>query len=194
MSYRRLAKKGYTAQEKRNKSQPDEELKKRRVAFALKHIEKDAELWKSYLQVVADMKLFTFYPKILKPRHKQLRARWTYMNKKERYQAAFQRPKRWFKPKDYEKTKKQKVFGFTTSNGKILAFLVPEPYSGDKWARDVDNKVAPFLKKCFPGKTSFRILLDGEKLLHTPAAKRALKKHGIERLPGWPKNRAFHNC
>ena len=52
------------------------------------------------------MKLFTFYPKVLKPIHKQLRARWTYMNKKERYQTPFQRPKKWFSPKEYEKTKK----------------------------------------------------------------------------------------
>ena len=74
------------------------------------------------------------------------------------------------------------VFGFTTSTGKILAFLVPMEYTGDQWARDVTTKVAPFLKRCFPDKEKIRILLDGEKLLHTPEAKAALKRHGIEVL------------
>ena len=130
---------------------------------------------------------------LLKPIHKQLRARWTYMNKKERYQTPFQRPKKWFSLKEYEKTKKQKVFGFTTSTGKILAFLVPPKYTAEKWAQDVHTKVAPFLKRCFPGKTEFKVLLDGEKLLHAPVAKAALRRHGIQSLPGWPKNRVFHN-
>ena len=188
-----MAKKGYTAQEKLDKKKPDEALKKRRYAFAMKHIEKDAAVWKTFLQAVADMKLFTFYPKVLKPIHKQLRARWTYMNKKERYQTPFQRPKQWFSPKEYEKTKKQKVFGFTTSTGKILAFLVPPKYTAEKWAQDVHTKVAPFLKRCFPGKTEFKVLLDGEKLLHAPVAKAALRRHGIQSMPGWPKNRVFHN-
>jgi len=189
-----LEEKGYTAQEKLDKKQHGEKTKKKRVAFGRKHLPKDAEAWKRHLQAVADMKIFSYYPKYLKSRHARLRASWTYMNAKERHQKKFQRPKKWLEGKDWKNVKKQKVFGFTTSNGKICAFLVPAKYTGEKWAKDIDRKVAPFLKKCFPGKTSFRILLDGEKLLHKPCAKAAMRRHGIEVLAGWPGNPEFHNC
>ena len=192
-SLRRLAEKGYTAQEKLDKKQHSETQKKKRVAFAKKHLSKDAEAWKKYVQAVADMKIFTYYPKHLKPKHKRLRAKWTYMNAKERYQKPFQRPKRWFAGDDYKNVQKQKVFGFTSSNGKICAFLVNANYTGEMWAKDIDKKLAPFLKKCFPEKSSFRILLDGEGLLHKPVAKAAMRRHGIEVLPGWPGNHEFHN-
>ena len=43
---------------------------------------------------------------------------------KEKKQGPFMRPKRRFPKKDWKKTKKQKVFGMTASNGKVLAFLV----------------------------------------------------------------------
>ncbi len=43
------------------------------------------------------------------------------------------------------------------------------------------------MKKAFPQKTSFQILLGGEKLLHGPAAKAAMKEVGISVLPRWPK-------
>ena len=83
--------------------------------------------------------------------------------------------------------KKPKVFGFTISNGKKLAFLVPKPWSGDEWAIAVRTKLLPFLKKAYPGKTSFQILLDSEPLLHKPVAKRALRAANISVLPNWPK-------
>lgn len=184
---RRLAKKGYTAQKKLDKSQPSEALKKRRVLFARKHEHKSPADWKSCLQAVGDIKEFTFYPKQLKPRFSQLKAPWTYMNKKEKYQAAFQRPKRWFSHKDYKQVQKQKLFGLTTSTGKICTFLVPKPWSAEVWAKRVEKKVGPFLKKCFPGKNAFQILLDGEKILHAPPGKRAMSKCGIKVMPGWPK-------
>jgi len=189
-----LAEKGYTAQEKRDKKQFDEKQKTKRVAFGKKHLSKDAEAWKKYVQAVADMKMFTYYPKYLRSRFRRLRAKWTYMNAKERTQKAFQRPKKWFEKDDYKHVQKQKVFGFTTSNGKICAFLVPTNYTGEMWAKDIDKKVAPFLKKCFPEKSSFRILLDGEGLLHKPVAKAAMRRHGIEVLAGWPGSHEFHNC
>jgi len=188
-----LAKKGYIPQKKTSKYQPDQELVKKRYDWAMKHIQKDATAWKNFLQGVADMKLFTYYPKTLKPKHKALRSSWTYMNKKERYKKAFQRPKVWFPGDEYKLTKKQRLFGLTASNGKILAFLVPPKYTGELWAKDVEKKVAPFLRKAFPGKTSFRILLDGEPLLHKPVAKRAMRKHNIEVLAGWPKNPVSHD-
>ena len=54
------------------------------------------------------------------------------------------------------------------------------------WARFVHQRLAPFLKQEFPGRTSFRILLDGEELFHAPEAKAAYGEHGITCLPNWP--------
>ena len=45
----------------------------------------------------------------------------------------------------------------------------------------------PFLKKAYPGKASFQLLLDGEKLLHAPPARKAYTDGGITILPNWPK-------
>ena len=93
---------------------------------------------------------------------------------------------RFFGKDEWKNTRKQKVFGLTTSTGASLAFLVPKPFTAEQWARELDKKVAPFLKKAFPRKQEFRLLLDGEKLLHAPAAKAAMKRHGMSTMPGWP--------
>lgn len=108
------------------------------------------------------------------------------MTPAESKEGPFLRPKKWFPSDDWKKVKKQKVFGMTASNGKALYFLVPLKYTSELWAIDVEKKVAPFLKRAFPEKTSFQILLDGESLLHAPVAKRAMAKHGIKNMPGWP--------
>ncbi len=184
---RRLGKRGYTAQKKLSKSDPGVQGKAKRIAFGRKCEDKSAEYWKGHLQAVGDIKEFTYYPKELKPTFKKLRASWTYMSKRERKKSDFQRPKRWFKKKDWKKTKKQKVFGMTTSNWKMLAFLVPKPWSAEQWAVEIKTKVKPFLKKAFRGKNSFRILLDGEKLLVAPPAKAALNAARISVMDGWPK-------
>ena len=115
------------------------------------------------------------------------------MTKAERKKAKFQRPKKWFAKKLYKLTRKQWVFGMTTSNGKSLQFLVHTPRTGEQWAKDIKAKVVPFLKKSFPGKTSFQILLDGETLLHKPVAKAALTLGGVKVLPGWPAHSAQLN-
>jgi hypothetical protein len=51
----------------------------------------------------------------------------------------------------------------------------------------VKTKVAPFLKAVFPNLREFQILLDGEKVMHGPAAKTAFREHKITVLPSWPK-------
>ena len=79
------------------------------------------------------------------------------------------------------------MFGISTSTGKSLAFLVPKPWDSEQWAKEVKKRVVPFFKKAFPGKSSFTILLDGEKLLHAPVAKAAMTAGGIKIFPGWPK-------
>ena len=180
---------GYHADKKRSKTDLGPTTMKKRVKFCKKHSDKNANAWKAYLQGVGDFKEFTWYPRELQPRFQKLRASWTYMNKRERKLPAFQRPKKWFKLKDWKKTKKMKVFGLTTSNGKQLCFEVPfgkDQFSAAKWAVYLKKRVAPFLKNSFPGKTSFHLLLDGEKLLHAPEAQAAMDANHISTLKDWP--------
>jgi len=108
------------------------------------------------------------------------------MTDKEKHQPPFFAQRRWFPKKEWMLTKKQKVFGFCTSNGKILNFLVPKPWSTEQWAVAVKKKLVPFLQKAFPNRRTFTILLDGERLLHGPAAKAAMTAAGISTLPNWP--------
>lgn len=169
------------------KSDPGVALAKKRVVFMKKRQGWNAAKWKASLHGVGDIKEFTYYPKELQGKFKKLRAPWTYMTKAEKKLPAFVRPKRWFPKKEYKKTLKQKVFGFSTSNGKSLAFLVPKPWSTELWAKEVKKRVVPFFKKSFPNQTAFTILLDGEKLLHGPAAKAAMTAGGIKVLSDWPK-------
>jgi hypothetical protein len=182
-----LAEKGYKPEVKLQKSDPGVALAKKRVTFGRKHQDKSAEQWGTFLQAVGDIKEFTHYPKELQGKFKKLRAPWTYMTKAEKKLPAFVRPKRWFPKKEYKKTMKQKVFGISTSNGKSLAFLVPKPWSTELWAKEVKKRVVPFFRKTYPNLTSFTILLDGEKLLHGPAAKAAMRIGGIKVLSDWPK-------
>ena len=183
---RRLGEKGYTAQKKLNKDDKGEKNKAGKIKFCKKFKAWKALQWQNHLQACGDLKDFTWYPKALQPRFKKLRAPWTYMNKRERKQSQFQRPKRWFVKKDYDLVKKQKVFGFTASNGAMLAFLTPKTWDSNVWARMIKSKLLPWLKKTFPGKTSFNILLDGEKLLHAKVAKTAFREAGISIVGPWP--------
>ena len=91
-----------------------------------------------------------------------------------------------FPKRDYNRTQKQRVFGLTTSTGKVLSFLVPKPWTTQAWAAEFKAKVVPFLKRSFPRKKTFQILLDGEKLLRGPAAKAAMTEAGVTILPNWP--------
>ena len=184
---RRLADKGYKPEKKLSKSDPGTKGLARRMKFGRLYKDRTAQMWKNKLHGVADLKEFTFYPKDLRATFAKLRAPWTYMTKTEKKLPAFQRPKRWFPKKEYQKTKKQKVFGLTTSNGKSLEFLVPTPWNAEVWAGLVRTKLAPFLKKSFPNRNTFEILLDGEKILHAPAAKKAYNDNGITLLKPWPK-------
>jgi hypothetical protein len=184
---RRLADKGYFPEYKFSKSDPGVKQTKKRVDFGKKYNGLTSQQWKAKLKAVGDIKEFTFYPKALRAKFAKLRAPWTYMNKKERKQPAVQRPKRWFPKKDWQKVKKQKVSGFTTSTGKSFAFCIPSPFNGEVWAQLIRTKLAPILKKEFPTSRSKQILLDGEKVFYGPPAKKAMKDNDITVLPGWPK-------
>ena len=182
----RVGEKGYIAQKKLCKNDPEQKVKTKRLLFCRKNETKTGQTWKSDLQAVGDFKDFTWYPKKMRPRFHQLRASWTYMTMKEKKKTAFLRPKKWFLKKQWSKTKTQKVFGLTTSNGRILCFCVGKPFTAKDWAKCIEKKVAPFLKRAFPERTSFTILLDGEQLLHEKAVKKVMKKHGIQAMKGWP--------
>ena len=179
---RRLADKGFKPEKKINKSDPGPALALKRVAWCKKNSDKVRRI-----HAVGDIKEFTYYPEELQARFQKLRAPWTYMTKAEKKLPAFVRPKRWFPRKDWKKVKKQKVFGFTTSNGKKLAFFVPKPWSSEQWAVAVKQTVKPFLKKAFPKARFYTVLLDGEKLLHAPVAKAAFLEANIKIFPDWPK-------
>ena len=183
---RRLAEKGYTPQKKTHKSDFDEKTKKRRLAWCKKHQSKSSTQWTNQLQAVGDFWKTTWYPRELRSRFMRYRASWTYMRKAEKRQAAFQRPKKWFTAQQWKKTKQQKVFSLTASNGEQLTWLVPKGYTGAQWARDIRRKVAPWLRENFPNKRKFQILLDSEPVLHTDDAKEAMRDNGISTLPGWP--------
>lgn len=184
---RRLAAKGFTPQKKLAKNDPGVALRKRRWKFALKFEDWTKEQWKTEIQAVGDIKTFTWYPKKIYARFKRLRASWTYMTEKEKHKSPFLRPKKWFGRKEWKTTKGQKIFGMTTSNGKVLAILIPSPWDAKKWQKIVKSKVTPFLKKTFPNRRSFKILLDSEQIFHAPQAKAAYREGNISILPGWPK-------
>ena len=182
----RLAEKGYVPLMKSSKNDFSFQWRQKRVKFGKKYEDRTDKEWESDVQAVGDAWEATWYPKDLRARFYELRARWTYMTQAERSKPQFQRPKKWFPKKDWQRVKKVKVFGLTTSKGQKLAFLTDKPWNTERWAEQIKKRVVPFLKKCFPRRSSFKLLLDGEKLLHGPAAKRAMKAGGISVFPGWP--------
>ena len=184
---RRLAAKGFKAQKKLCKNDVSGASAKRRMNFATKYRGRTKAMWNEEVQAVGDFKIFTHYPKKLYKRFRRLRASWTYMTKKERHQAAFLRPKKWFPQKEWKLTKQLKVFAMTTSTGKILAFPIPSPFDGEVWQTLVKRKVVPFLQRSFPNRATFKLLIDSEKILHSPPAKQAYRECGIEIFAGWPK-------
>ena len=50
------------------------------------------------------------------------------------------------------------------------------------------DRVRPFPAEAFPGRSSYTLLLDGESIMHTPEAKKAMKDCGVRLLAPWPAN------
>ena len=48
------------------------------------------------------------------------------------------------------------------------------------------DRVRPFLAERFPRRSSYKLLLDGESILHTPEANKAMKDCGVRLLTPWP--------
>ena len=184
----RLAAAGYKPEKKLEKADFEQKQRRARLDFCKEHQHRTSAMWSTFLQGCGDLKDFTFYPRKLKARFARYRCAWTYMKKCEKRQAQFLKPRkdRMFKRKEYKTVRKGKVLGFTTSCGRTIFATCPSPWNGDAYARLVRRRVGPFFRACFPDRPRIRILLDGEPLLHTDAAKAAYTEFGLEVLPGWP--------
>ena len=93
-----------------------------------------------------------------------------------------------FKRTEYKRSRKVKVFGLTTTTGKVLVCRTRMHPDATDWIKLVHRRVGPFLKREFPDRKWKTIILDGETLFHTPDAVAAMKQWGIRPLPGWPAN------
>ena len=181
-----MADKGYAPQKKVQKSDPDNRVRRARLAFCHEHVHRTSAQWQHFLQGVADFKDYTYYPKDMKARFERYRASWTYMKKSEKYKRAFVRPKTMFKRTEYKRAKKGKVFGITLSNGKQMLCHCSTPFSAKKFATLVRTRLGPFVRASFPARRRCLLLLDGEKFMHAPEANRAMKAWRLAALPRWP--------
>ena len=68
----------------------------------------------------------------------------------------------------------------------LLLNSVPKLYNSDLFAAKIKTQIGPFLKRCFPQKRFFKIILDSEHLMHAPPSKAAMKRFKIAVLPDWP--------
>ena len=183
----RLSEKGYNMEDKLAGDDKGEAWRLRRLQFCKVHASKTELQWTKHVQAVADFRYFVYYPKGMKARHKRKSAPRTIMRKGEKKKAPFLKPRRnIFKRSEYKRAQKAKVFGLTTSSGLSLLCHVPSQLRAADWVKLVKRRVGPFMLQAFPNRKKCTILLDSEKLMHTPEAKTAMKKEGLKALPGWP--------
>ena len=50
----------------------------------------------------------------------------------------------------------------------------------------IKTRLIPMLKRKYPERSSWTMLIDGEKLMHTTLAKELYKAKGMKLLPKWP--------
>ena len=72
---------------------------------------------------------------------------------------------------EWKLTRKFRVLSFTNSVGGILAVGVGEPWASAEFARLVRDKVGPWLQSSLPTMSQLEVLLDSDKVLHSPEAK-----------------------
>ena len=182
----RLNDDGYSMLEKLSRDDGDgsKEWLERRCDFCRDHADTN---WETQLQAAGDFHFFTYYPPSLKRRHAVKSAPRTIMSAAERKKAAFQKPRRHvFKKKEYKMVQKAKVFGLTTSTGKVLNCITKQHPESKDFCKLVDNRIGPFMKAEFPNRRWNTLLLDGEPLMHTDEAKAMLRKWNLKVLPNWP--------
>ena len=110
------------------------------------------------------------------------------MTNEERDVPEFALPDKVYTKEEYKYVKKGKVFGLTLSSGKHFVWVVKDSFKGTDFAKLVRARIGPALRDAFPDRPRFRLLLDGEKLMHTPEAKAALRDADVQLLPNWPAN------
>ena len=183
----RLREKGYAMDEKLTGDDKGVAWRKTRVQFCTRRRKWTEAMWTNRVQGVGDFRFFTFFPKKFKRRHWVKSCPRTIMSKKEKTNGQFLKPKHHiFKRSEYRKCSKAKVFGLTTSSGMSLVVPCPlHPTSAD-WIKTLNDQVHPFLAEAFPGRASYTLLLDGESILHTPEADKAMKDCGVRLLAPWP--------
>ena len=76
---------------------------------------------------------------------------------------------------------------FTNSEGGICAVGVTEPWNSPEFVNLVRTHIGPWLRTSFPDHEKITILIDSEKVMHTPEAKAALNEFGISSMQSWPK-------
>ena len=174
-------------QEKKSKDDYGDAWRKRRVDFCRMHQSKSSLQWSNFVQAIGDFKLFTYYPRGMKARHKVKNCKRTIMSKRERNRPAFLQPTHHiFTRTEHKRASKAKIFGITTSNGHCLVLPCPLDPSAKDWIKLVQKHIGGFLRAAFPERHTCQVLLDGESLLHTVQAKAALKAEGVRVLPAWP--------
>ena len=183
----RLKEKGYIPEEKVGKQDPGRDVVSKRMTFSHDHEHRTEAMWQQYLQGCGDIKMYSFYPRRLKLKFHRWRAKWTYMNKAEKHKPAFAKPThKTFSKKERQSVVRGKVFGLTLSTGAQLLCHIPQPFTSEHFAQLVRSKIGPFFQENFAGRSTYRILLDGEKIFHAPPAQAAMREFGLHVLDGWP--------
>ena len=183
----RLSEKGFKLEEKLTADDKGMAWRNRRLAFCTVHKGKSEGQWVRAVQAVGDFKEFTYFPRALKTRHRQLACKKTIMKKSERAKPQFLKPRnKMFGKTEYKKVSKANVFGITASDGSSMVCPSPLYPTSKDWVKMFQDQVAPFLRSVFPGRRRLTVLLDGEKLMHTADAKAAMRRSGVRLLPGWP--------
>ena len=185
----RLREKGYAMDEKLTGDDLGVAWRKTRKKCCERRKKWTEAMWTNRIQGVGDFRFFTFYPKKFKRRHAIKSCPRTIMRRQEKTKSAFLKPKyHIFKRSEYKKCSKAKVFGLTTSNGKSLVVPCPLHPTSPDWIKLLKDRVQPFLLEAFPGRSSYKLLFDGESIMHTPEAKQAMKDCGVQLLAPWPAN------
>ena len=183
----RLREKGYTMDEKLTGEDKGVAWRKKRMKFCDRRKKWTAAMWTNRVQGVGDFRFFSFFPKRFKRRHVVKSCPRTIMSKQEKTKSSFLKPKHHiFKRSEYKQCSKAKVFGLTTSNGSSLVVPSTLHPTSPQWIKILKDRVRPFLAEAFPGRSSYTLLLDGESILHTPEAKKAMKDCGVRLLAPWP--------
>ena len=183
----RLRENGFQMDEKKAADDKGDAWRKRRFTWCQKYQRRSAKQWGNALQAVGDFRIFTWYPRRMKAKHKVKSCSRTIMSQAERNKSIFLKPRhKVFTRTEYKRARKAKAFGLTSSTGQSLVIASPlNPKTGD-WVKMVRRRVSDFLEQCFPNRQSFTILLDGETIFHTEEASTAMRELGVRILADWP--------